>query len=48
MKINPQKVRDHAESIARSIEECMDEHATQYTDYAVIQAIIALCAEETL
>ena len=48
MKIDPQKVRDNAESIARSIEECTHEDATQYTDHAVVQAIIALCAEETL
>lgn len=45
-KIDPQKVRDNADRIARMIEECAHEDATQFTDYACVQAMIALCGEE--
>ena len=43
MQITAQQVRDNAETIARALAECADPEATQYTDYACIEAMLNAC-----
>lgn len=45
-KITAEQVRNNAEMIARALTECADPDATQYTDYACVQAMIAACGKE--
>lgn len=46
MQITAQQVRDNAETIARALTECADPEATQYTDYACIEAMLNACGAQ--